>query len=280
MDLGHAGEGGALNRIGLNFAHLQSSTNIPAFAANACQQAPATDAQKVEATSMIPTTKSQANGNGISPRPGRSRLVGGSIAFLVFLGISALLYVSAIQFNRASISMAHPHANDIPVLPITVSLSPLAAPQDASADDKPSFRVNVTLTNTGDITLVILKWWTPFVHGAPAMGIFKVTDLWWGTAVPDMGLMLDYLFPEDGTFVLQKEDDSNNLMLIRAGESVSKEVEIGHPAVLVKKGKKYSVKAKGRWMAVWMGEDENGRYSMRDSIGNRHFESDSVEVQT
>lgn len=237
------------------------------------------DEQKVEATSMIPTTNSQTNGNGISPRPGRSRLVRGSIAFLVFVGIAAV-YVSAIQFNRASISMAHPHANDIPVLPITVSLSPLAAPQDASADAKPSFRVNVTLTNTGDVTLVILKWWTPFVHGAPAMGIFKVTDFSWGTAVPDMGLMLDYLFPEDGTFVLQKGDDSDDLMLIRARESVSKEVEIGDPEVLVKKGKKYNVKAKGRWLAVWMGEDENGRYSMRDSIENRHFESDSVEVQT
>lgn len=177
--------------------------------------------------------------------------------------------------------MSPPHANDIPLLPITVSLSPLANPQDASSDAMPYFSVNVTLTNTGDVTLVILKWHTPFAHGAPAMGIFKVTDLWWGTAVPDMGLMVDYLFPEGGIFVHKEGNKtSDNLLLIRPGECLSEVVKIGGSAMSIKKGKKYSVKAKGRWMAVWMGEDENGRYSMRDSIGNRHFESEAVEVQT
>ncbi|KFZ23898.1 hypothetical protein V502_01626 [Pseudogymnoascus sp. VKM F-4520 (FW-2644)] len=239
------------------------------------------DEQKVKPTSLISTTNSQTDGNGIGPRSGRTRLIPGSIAFLVFLGIAAL-YVSATHLlNRATVSMARPHTNDISILPITVSLSPLAAPQDASADARPSFRLNVTLTNTGEVTLVILKWQTPFAHGAPAMGIFKVTDLRWGTAVPDMGLMIDYLFPEDDTFVLQKGDySSDDLLLIKPGESVSEEVKIGDPEVLVKGGNKYSVKAKGRWMAVWMGEDENGRYAMKDSIGNGYFESEMVEVQT
>lgn len=239
------------------------------------------DEQKVETTSLIPTTNSQTDGNSINPRSDRARLIPGGVAFLVFFGIAAL-YVSATHLlNRASVSMARPHANDIPVLPITVSLSPFAAPQDASADASPSFRVSVTLTNTGDVTLVILKWQTPFAHGAPAMGIFKVTDLRWGTAVPDMGLMIDYLLPENDTFVLQKGDySSDDLLLIRPGESVSEEVKIGDPEVLVKRGKKYSVKAKGVWMAVWIGGDENGRYAMRDSIGNRYFESETVEVQT
>lgn len=113
------------------------------------------------------------------------------------------------------------------------------------------------------------------------MGIFKVTDLWWGTAVPDMGLMVDYLFPEGGIFVLNEGNrSSDNLLLIRPGEGLSEEVKIGGSAMSIKKGRKYSVKAKGRWMAVWMGEDENGRYSMRDSIGKGHFESGAVEVQT
>lgn len=242
------------------------------------------DEQKVEPTSLIPTTNSQTDGDGIKPSSGRARLVPGSIGFLIFLiflGIAAL-YVSATHLlNRATVSMARPHANDIPITPITVSLSLLATSQDASADARPSFRVNVTLTNTGDVTLVILKWQTPFAHGAPAMGIFKVTDLRWGTTVRDMGLMIDYLFPEDDTFVLQKgHDSSDDLLLIRPGESVNEEVKIGDPEVLVKEGKKYSVKAKGRWMAVWIGEDENGRYAMRDSIVNRYFESEMVEVQT
>lgn len=177
--------------------------------------------------------------------------------------------------------MSQPHTDDAAILPITVSLRPLAATHDTSADAKPSFHVNVTLTNTGDVTLVILKWWTTFVHGAPAMGIFEVTDLSLGTAVPDMGLMVDYLLPDDDTFVLQKgNDSSDDLLLIRPGESTNKEVKIGDPEVLVKMGRRYSVKSKGRWMAVWEGEDENGRYSMRDSIGNGYFESESVEVQT
>lgn len=236
--------------------------------------------QKVEHTSLIPITNSQTDGNGTSPRSGRSRLIPGSIAFLVFLGIAAL-YVSATHlFSRASVSMAGSHANYMLVLPITVSLSPLATPQDDAADARPSFRVNVTLTNTGDVTLVILKWWTPFAHGAPAMGIFKVTDLQWGTTVPDMGLMIDYLLPKNDTFLLQKGEDSNDLILIRPGESVSEKVKVGDPEVLVERGKKYSVKAKGGWMAVWTGEDENGRYAMRDAIGNGYFESEAVEVQT
>ncbi|OBT65090.1 hypothetical protein VE03_05228 [Pseudogymnoascus sp. 23342-1-I1] len=235
---------------------------------------------KVEPISLIPSANSQTNKNGISLRSGRARLIRGSISFLVFLGIVALCVSATHLLSMAPISMALLHANDISALPITVSLRPLASPQGASADAKPSFCVNVTLTNTGDVTLVILKWWTPFVHGAPAMGIFKVTDLCWGTAVPDMGLMIDYLFPEDDTFVLQKGEESDNLILIKARESVSKEVEIGDPEVLVKKGKKYSVKTEGHWMAVWMEEDENGKYSMRDSIASRHFESEAVEVQT
>jgi hypothetical protein len=239
------------------------------------------DEQKIKPTPFIPTTNSQTDRNGISPRSGRPRLIPRSIAFLVFLGIAAL-YVSATHLlNRVSVSMSPPHANDIPLLPITVSLSPLAAPQDAPADAMPYFSVNVTLTNTGDVTLVILKWHTPFAPGAPAMGIFKVTDLWWGTVVPDMGLMVDYLFPEGGIFVHKEGNKtSDNLLLIRPGEGLSEEVKIGGSAMSIKKEKKYSVKAKGRWMAVWMGEDENGRYSMRDSIGKGRFESEAVEVQT
>ncbi|OBT87429.1 hypothetical protein VE02_04702 [Pseudogymnoascus sp. 03VT05] len=238
------------------------------------------DEQKVEPTPLIPTTNSQTDGSGITPRSGQRRLIPGSITFFVFIAIAAL-YVSATHLlNRPSVPMARPHA-DIPLLPITVSLSPLAAPQNAPADAMPYFSVNVTLTNTGDVTLAILKWHTPFAHGAPAMGIFKVTDLWWGTAVPDMGLMVDYLFPEGGIFVHKDGNkSSDNLLLIRPGEDLSEEVMIGGSAMSIERGKKYSVKAKGRWMAVWMGEDENGRYSMRDSIGNGHFESEAVEVQT
>jgi hypothetical protein len=167
-----------------------------------------------------------------------------------------------------------------PILPITVSLSPLVAHQIPSTEARPSFLVKVTLTNTADVTLVILKWWTPFVHGASAMGIFKVTDSW-GSAVPDMGLTIDYLFPANNTFVLQQGEDSNhNLLLIKPGESVSQEVEIGNPHVFVKKGKKYSVRAKGIWMAVWKGEDADGRYPMKDAIKSGHFESETVEVHT
>ncbi|KFY33334.1 hypothetical protein V494_07703 [Pseudogymnoascus sp. VKM F-4513 (FW-928)] len=239
--------------------------------------------QKVEHVAMIPAVNSEIDESGISPHSDRTRLIPGSIAFLIFLIITSL-YVSLsypLSRSKGAISMVHSHASDTPLLPITVSLSPLPSTQDTSADARPSFCVNVTLTNTGDVTLVILKWWTPFVHGAPAMGIFKVTDLRWGTAVPDMGLMIDYLFPEDDTFVLREgNDSSDDLLLIRPGESVSKEVKIGDPEVLVKWGKKYNVKAKGGWMAVWKGEDENGRYSMRDAIGNGYFESEAIEVQT
>ncbi|OBT56687.1 hypothetical protein VE04_03563 [Pseudogymnoascus sp. 24MN13] len=241
------------------------------------------DEQEAEPTPFISKTNSQTNGNVTSARSGRARLIPGRIAFLVFLGIAALYMSATHLLNRdsVSVSMSSLHANDTPLFPITVSLSPLAAPQDASTDAMPSFSVNVTLTNTGDVTLVILKWHTPFAHGAPAMGIFKVTDLWWGTAVPDMGLMVDYLFPEGGIFVhKQGNKTSDNLLLIRPGEGLSEEVKIGGSAMSIKRGKKYSVKAKGRWMAVWLGEDENGRYSMRDSIKNGRFESEAVEVQT
>jgi hypothetical protein len=48
----------------------------------------------------------------------------------------------------------------------------------------------------------------------------------------------------------------------------------------VKKGKKYSVRAKGIWMAVWKGKDADGRYPMKDAIKSGHFESETVEVQT
>ncbi|KFY80290.1 hypothetical protein V499_00844 [Pseudogymnoascus sp. VKM F-103] len=258
-----------------------NSNFAPAFAANAYERAPAMDGQKAEPTPLIPTANSQTDGNGISPRSDQARLIPGSIAFLIFLGIAALYLSATHLLNRASVSMSLPHTNDMPLIPITVSLSPLAAPQDVSPDDMPYFSVNVTLTNTGDVTLIVLKWHTPFAHGAPAMGIFKVTDLWWGTAVPDMGLMVDYLFPEGGIFVhKQGNKTSDNLLLIRPGEGLSEEVKIGGSAMSIKRGKKHSVKAKGRWMAVWLGEDDNGRYSMRDSIQNGLFESEAVEVQT
>lgn len=238
------------------------------------------DERKVEHTFFIPTTDSQIDANNTHPWSSRARLIPGCIAFLVFLGITAL-FISATDLlhlpNRGSIPMA---SSDRLYVPVTVSLSPLVAPQVLSTDAKPSFIVKVTLTNTGDVTLVILKWWTPFAHGAPAMGIFKVTDSW-GTSVPDMGLMIDYLFPEDDTFVLQKgEDSTDNLLLIRPGESLTQEVEIANPEMLVEKGNKYSVKAKGSWMAVWKGEGADGRYPMKDAIGGGYFESETVEVQT
>ncbi|KFY23818.1 hypothetical protein V493_05617 [Pseudogymnoascus sp. VKM F-4281 (FW-2241)] len=111
------------------------------------------------------------------------------------------------------------------------------------------------------------------------MGIFKVTDLRSGTAVPDMGLMIDYLLPDGDTFVLRKgEDSSQDLVLIRQGESVGEEVRIGNPEVKVEGGRTYSVKAVGRWMAVWVGESEDGRpipsnvYADHDrSEGIRHI---------
>ena len=103
------------------------------------------DEQKVEPTPVIPRANPQTDGNGITPRSGQHRLIPQSIAFLIFLGIAAL-YVSATHLlNRVSVSMSPPHANEIPLLPITVSLSPPVAPQDAPADAMPYFSVNVTL---------------------------------------------------------------------------------------------------------------------------------------
>lgn len=93
--------------------------------------------------------------------------------------------------------------------------------------------------------------------------------------------MVDYLMPENDTFVLKSaDDDSGDLRRIAAGGSVSREMEIGDPEVMVKGGRKYGVKAKGKWMAVWVGESEDGKYKMGDALVHGRFESEVVEVET
>ncbi|KAI9647151.1 hypothetical protein NHQ30_003534 [Ciborinia camelliae] len=156
-------------------------------------------------------------------------------------------------------------------VPIEISISDVTT-MDSEAASPPTVSLKVTLRNTSDNPVSFLRWSTPFDLRAVPMGIFKFKSVATGDLAPCLDLKLNRKIPRDGVF---SDDD---IISIDAGGEESKTIEIKAPEVVLTRGEKYVVNAKGFWMHVFIGEREEAKKADAKVL-REDFESDGMEVE-
>lgn len=92
-----------------------------------------------------------------------------------------------------------------------------------------------------------------------------------------MGLMFRRRIPDGGYF---SPSDEHSIIRIEAGGHVTRTMELSDDAILLERGEKYIVKAKGRWMGVWIGEHEKLPYDVEGAdVLTGDFESEETGLQ-
>lgn len=104
------------------------------------------------------------------------------------------------------------------------------------------------------------------------MGIFKFQSVASGDFAPCLELKLNRKIPREGVF---SDDD---IITIDAGAEESKTIEIKAPEVVLARGEKYVVNAKGYWMHVLIGEREEAKKADAKVL-REDFESEGVEIE-
>ncbi|ESZ91570.1 hypothetical protein SBOR_8040 [Sclerotinia borealis F-4128] len=155
-------------------------------------------------------------------------------------------------------------------VPIQISISDITT-IDSEASSSPTVSLKVTLRNTSDKPVSFLRWSTPFDLRAAPMGIFKFKSVAKGDFAPCLDLKLNRKIPRNGVF---SDDD---IVSIDAGGEESKIIEIKAPEIVLTRGEKYVVNAKGFWMHVLIGgRDETKKADAK--VLREDFESDGVEM--
>ncbi|KAA8571343.1 hypothetical protein EYC84_000663 [Monilinia fructicola] len=156
-------------------------------------------------------------------------------------------------------------------IPIQISISD-ATTIEGEASSPPSVSLKVTLRNTSEKPVSFLRWSTPFDLRAVSMGIFKFQSVATGELAPCLDVKLGRKMPRAGVF---SDDD---IVSIDAGGEESRTVEIKAPEVVLTRGEKYVVNARGFWMHVFVGEREEAKKTDANVL-REDFESDGVEVE-
>jgi hypothetical protein len=156
-------------------------------------------------------------------------------------------------------------------IPIEVSVSDVIV-AGSETDHSPVVKLKVALRNTSDKPISFLRWSTPFDPRAVPSGVFEFKSSTTGELAPCLNLKLNRKMPESGTY------DEEDIEHIDAGGEISKTIEVKAPEVVLSKGEKYVVKAKGIWMHVVVGERTDMK-SDDDGALRGDFESEGVEVE-
>ncbi|APA13210.1 hypothetical protein sscle_10g079800 [Sclerotinia sclerotiorum 1980 UF-70] len=156
-------------------------------------------------------------------------------------------------------------------VPIQISISDVTS-IDSEPSSPPTISLKVTLRNTSDKPVSFLRWSTPFDIRAVPMGIFKFQSVASGDFAPCLELKLNRKIPREGVF---SDDD---IITIDAGAEESKTIEIKAPEVVLARGEKYVVNAKGYWMHVLIGEREEAKKADAKVL-REDFESEGVEIE-
>jgi len=158
-------------------------------------------------------------------------------------------------------------------IPIKVKLSP--ASESSPSTTSSSLFLKVTLENTSPTQPIsVLRWFSPLDPHAGAIGVFTFTSKSTGNQAPCINLKINHKIPDSGVFSQGDED----IVTIDAGGKIEQEVEVKDHEVALAKGETYIVKAKGRWMGVWTGEQKVLGMGDGSWLSIGEFESDSVEV--
>jgi hypothetical protein len=156
-------------------------------------------------------------------------------------------------------------------VPIEVSVLDVIA-TESETNQSPIVKLKVALRNTSDKPVSFLRWSTPFDPRAVPSGVFEFKSTTTGELAPCLNLKLNRKMPESGSY------DREDIEHIDAGGEVSKNIEVKAPEVVLNKGDKYVVKARGSWMHVIVGETTDMK-SDDDGVLRGDFESEGVEVE-
>lgn len=105
--------------------------------------------------------------------------------------------------------------------------------------------ITVSVQNTADVPVTILRWNTPLDPQAGVLGVFELSDTTDQEPLDIPRIMVSRKLPAS-------EED---LVEIRAHETLDVDVKV--PVSGLKKGHQYSVRAQGTWHAVWPTEMSN-----------------------
>lgn len=157
-------------------------------------------------------------------------------------------------------------------IPIKITICSLQGTGVSTAPT--SLLLCVTLENTSDKSLSLLSWSSPFDSHASAIGVFSFTSKSMGEHVPSMDLKINRKIPDNGVF----STDDENIITIKAGEKVQRKVEVKKNELPLEKGTTYIVKARGRWMGVWLGDGTELSMNKGSEMRVGGFESAGFEV--
>ncbi|MCJ1254063.1 hypothetical protein MMC24_001877 [Lignoscripta atroalba] len=127
--------------------------------------------------------------------------------------------------------------------------------------------LQVTVRNTADHAITILKWDNPLDPQAGMLDIFELRDQDDGTILQAMTVMLNRLLPpsRDSLVEIAGKGEAENSAEIRVLQWIS--------------GRTYEVQAKGRWKGVWDLPASGVTLDMLDHLeraSGGNFESNTV----
>ncbi|KAL4978858.1 hypothetical protein BDW66DRAFT_148713 [Aspergillus desertorum] len=99
--------------------------------------------------------------------------------------------------------------------------------------------IQLSVHNKGESPVTVLRWGSPLDERASVLGLFEIRD-----AESEEVVALNTV-----KFARQLPPPTEDFVEIAPGGEVDAEVKI--PLVPLEQGKKYTVKAKGCWQAVW-----------------------------
>lgn len=156
-------------------------------------------------------------------------------------------------------------------VPIQISISDVRT-IDNESSSPPTVSLKVTLWNTSSKPVSFLRWSTPFDLQAVPIGIIKFRSVATGDFAPCLDLKLNRKMPREGVF------SNDDIITLDADGEESKNIEVKAPEVVLTKGEKYVVNAKGFWMHVLVGDREEAKKTDA-SVLRGDFESEGVEIE-
>lgn len=199
---------------------------------------------------------------------------GSGHSFFVKIAIATafVLFYFALSIKWPIVKMASPQPPN-PDIPIQVFISEISSiPSETSKS--PVVNLKVSLQNTSpDKPVSFLRWSSPLDSKAGAMGIYVFTSKSSGEPAPSLNLKLNRMMPKSGVF------SSEDTIRIEAGGKIESDVEIKAPEVVLKKGEKYLVSAKGWWMHVLPGDHAELKTAHTDGVLMGGYESEAVEFE-
>ncbi|TVY82079.1 hypothetical protein LSUE1_G004956 [Lachnellula suecica] len=159
----------------------------------------------------------------------------------------------------------------------TVPLRVTLSLEDSAHSNLGAATVHVTVTNLSPHPVSILRWSSPLDPRAIAMGTLKFVSSRTNETAPCLNIKINRKMPASGYFSM----GDDQITTIPAGGTAQRDLQAKEPEVALTKGEQYLVKARGRWMGVWIHESEEKeapKLRMEDALTG-DFESNRIGIE-